>query len=81
MLHNERHTLTVVELFLPSLPTFLFHRRATMVIDWDRYPGRLGNSGDTRAVQEMMERSDEGTARLLAELFETLLTLLVIDMM
>jgi hypothetical protein len=34
-------------------------------------PGRLGNSGDARVVLEMVGRSDEGPARLLAELFET----------
>jgi hypothetical protein len=59
--------------FRPSLATILCLQQAfRMVINWDRYPeettrqrrreGRAGDGG----------RSDEGTARLLAELIETL---------
>ena len=65
MLHNKRHTSTVVGLVFPTPATILCHQklseRRTIGID---FPGRLGNGGDSTG--------GDLTSRL-AELFETLL--------
>jgi hypothetical protein len=53
MSHNERHTSIVFGSFLPSPATILCHQQAfRTVIEWCRYPGRLGIGGEAKAVLE-----------------------------
>jgi hypothetical protein len=76
MLRNQRHTSARFGLFLQSPAPIPSHQNSDLlgsISEW------LGNSGDLWAVlgSEMVGRSDEGTARLLAELFVTLLVIVV----
>ena len=68
MSHNKNHTAIFFGSFLPSPAT---------ITAIDNPAGRQGNSGDARAVLETVGKSDEDPARLLAELFETLLVIAI----
>jgi hypothetical protein len=64
MSRNERHTKTLLGSFLPGPATILCHQQAFktgVYCQWGQ------DIVDKIVVLEMMGRSDEGTARLLAE--------------
>ena len=72
MSRNERHMLTCLGSFRPSLATIIVHQqRLRTVIYWDRYPRAARRGKDDTGVPWR----DLSGARLLAELFETLLVI------